>query len=184
MRLYLVRHARPDSVESVCYGRSEVCIGPHATAAAAESVSGQLPVAVLRTAPIYSSPLSRCQQLALALAAGRAVQVSEDLAELSFGRWEGLAWESIPREEIDAWSQDLWDYRPGGGESARMATGRWLRWLGRLPASDAALVITHAGLIRVALASRGGTAARLTDPIPYASVHEVTRTDYTVMEPA
>jgi alpha-ribazole phosphatase len=183
MQLYLVRHARPDSANSVCYGRKEVCVSPQATAAAAESVRRQLPPAVLRAAPIYSSPLSRCQQLALTLAASRTVQVTEDLVELSFGRWEGQRWDCVPRDEIDAWNEDLWDYRPGEGESARMARARWLSWLVRLPTSEAVVVVTHAGLIRVALASRGRTGACLTDPVAYASVHVVARSDYVVVEP-
>jgi alpha-ribazole phosphatase len=184
MRLYLVRHARAEGLESLCYGRGEICVSPEATAAAADAVRKQLPESVLAAAPVYSSPLSRCRELALALAAGRPVHTAEALAELSFGRWEGQPWDSLPRDEIDAWAQDLWDYRPGGGESARLAAARWLAWLGRVPVSDAALVVTHAGLIRVALASREGAARRLTDPIAYASVHPVARADYAIVEPA
>ena len=184
MRLYLVRHARPDSAGSLCYGRSEVCVSPQATAAAAESVRQQLPGSVLRAAPIYSSPLSRCRQLAVALAAGRAVQVTEELTELSFGRWEGQRWDGVPKDELDAWTADLWEYLPGGGESARMAATRWLTWLARLPTTEAALIITHAGVIRVALAARAHTVARLTDPIAYGAVYEVARSDYALAETA
>jgi alpha-ribazole phosphatase len=178
MRLYLVRHARPERVDSLCYGRGEVTVTSQDTAIAAECVRARLPASVLADAPIYTSPLSRCRDLAQVLAAGRPVQVSEDLAELDFGSWQGKAWDTVPRQEIDAWSKDLWGYRPGGGESARMAMARWLEWLERLPVSESALIITHAGLIRVALAARAGGDACLTSDIPYGSVFEAARTEF------
>ena len=62
MRLYLVRHARAEGLESLCYGRGEICVSPNATAAAADAVRKQLPQSVLAAAPVYSSPLSRCRE--------------------------------------------------------------------------------------------------------------------------
>ena len=37
--------------------------------------------------------------------------------KLDFGTWEGRAWAAIPRAGIDAWSAQLHDHAPGGGES-------------------------------------------------------------------
>src|SRR5665811_1913787 len=41
----------------------------------------------------------------------------EALSEMDFGRWDGLPWPGVPRDEIDAWCADFLRYRPGGGEA-------------------------------------------------------------------
>ena len=69
--------------------------------------------------------MSRCLELARELATPRKPRVSDDLVELDFGAWEGTPWEAVPRDELNAWAADVWGYRPGGGESAAMAAGRW-----------------------------------------------------------
>ena len=51
----------------------------------------------------------------------------------------------------------VWTYRAGGGESTAMVAARWRRWIARVAAEIAgqgvpAIAVTHAGVIRVALA--------------------------------
>lgn len=79
-------------------------------------------------------------------------------------------------KEIDAWAKDVWRYRPGGGESAEMVAARWQRWLSEVRSIGGSVVaVTHAGVIRVALARTGpldGDAA-LTAPVPFGSVHRL-----------
>ena len=76
---------------------------------------------------------------------------------MSFGSWEGLRWDRIPAKELDAWADDLWEYKPGGAESAAMVARRFGSWLTELQNSplESALAVTHAGVIRVALARNG-----------------------------
>jgi alpha-ribazole phosphatase len=102
------------------------------------------------------------------------VQYSDDLCELDFGRWEGKAWDQVPRAELDAWARDVWEYRPGGGESARMLCARWMMWLEALHAlrHEQVVVVTHAGVIRAALACahNGCRDELLRADIPFGSV--------------
>jgi alpha-ribazole phosphatase len=108
---------------------------------------------------------------------------------MDFGSWEGCAWACVPRAELDAWAHDLWEYRPGGGESASMIAHRWERWLERARGVGSATIIavTHAGFIRVALARAGQSSpeefARGT--IAFGSVHRIEVGERaTVSEPA
>lgn len=174
MHLYLVRHPPPVGTEGLCYGRLDVAVTQQASAAAAEAVRAQIPGETL--ARVFCSPSSRCAELARRIASPREPTPAEDLMEMNFGRWQGLAWDAVPREEIDAWAKDVWRYRPGGGESAEMVAARWQRWLSEVRSIGGSVVaVTHAGVIRVALARTGpldGDAA-LTAPVPFGSVHRL-----------
>jgi alpha-ribazole phosphatase len=171
--VYLIRHAKPDGAEGLCYGRRDMAVSAAATSRAARALRAQIPSAVLRTAPIYSSPLSRCAGLAQELAPAR-VTLTPALLELDFGLWEGSAWASIPREQLDAWAADPWHYRPGGGERAQSLALRWQQWVEQLCGAGhaSAIAVTHAGVIRVALARAvGSDVTRLGLSVEYGSVH-------------
>ena len=152
MLIYLVRHARPDGVEGLCYGRRDVPVRARETDRAARSLRAQIPEDVLSSASIYSSPLARCALLARAIAGGRSVVMTPSLLELDFGSWQGRSWDEIPRDELDAWAADIWRYAPGGGETAQAAAQRWRSWVDSLigQSSDTVMAVTHAGLIRIA----------------------------------
>jgi alpha-ribazole phosphatase len=168
MQIYLIRHPPPQLTDSQCYGRLDVPVTQAALAATAASVLAQIPPLLLKHAPVYSSPAERCMGLARRIAAPREPTPVADLLEMDFGDWQGRTWDAIPRGEMDAWSQDTWDYRPGGGESARMVDARWHRWLKHVRGygADSVIAVTHAGVIRVALGS-------LDAAIPFGSVHHL-----------
>jgi alpha-ribazole phosphatase len=137
-----------------------------------------IPAGVLRQAEMFTSPASRCLGLARELAAPREPCIVEELHEMHFGAWEGLPWESVPRAELDAWAADVWSYRAGGGESTAMVAKRWRRWCRRVTAQIGgrglpAVAVTHAGLIRVALAGARDVGAKLLIDAPFGSVHRV-----------
>ncbi len=176
MEIYLVRHPMPRRSAGLCYGRTDMPVDPDVLAAAAASLRSRIPPGVLRRASIFTSPASRCLGLARELAAPCAPGLVEELREMHFGAWEGLPWESVPRAELDAWAADVWTYRAGGGESAAMVARRWRRWAARLAANNAArgapvIAVTHAGLIRVALAGAGRLGPGLSLDVPFGSVH-------------
>jgi len=175
MQIYLVRHPRPSSINSLCYGRLDVAVEQQALIDAADSVFTHIPRQTLASAHVYSSPSSRCLALARHLAAPREPTPAEDLAEMNFGHWEGAAWDAIPRDQMDAWTADVWSYQPGGGESANMVENRWLRWLDhtRRRHIGAVVAVTHAGVIRVALAglAHPRSSAAIEAHIPFGSVH-------------
>jgi alpha-ribazole phosphatase len=175
MQIYLVRHPQPSNIDGLCYGRLDVAVDPQAFIDAADSVFTHLPRQTLASAHVYSSPSSRCLALARHLAAPREPTPAEDLVEINFGHWEGAAWDDIPRDQMDAWTADVWGYQPGGGESASMVENRWLRWLdhARRMRIDTIVAVTHAGVIRVALAgaTRPRSSSALQAQIPFGSVH-------------
>jgi alpha-ribazole phosphatase len=177
MHIYLIRHPPPIDADGLCYGRLDVAVDEQDLAAAAESIVGQIPAQTLASARIYCSPSSRCVGLARHIASPREPTAAEDLIEMSFGDWQGIRWDAIAQPEIDAWAKDLWGYRPGGGESAAMVATRWERWLHHIRRSDLGNVVavTHAGVIRVALARSGlgNGASALGVHIPFGSVHRL-----------
>lgn len=177
MEIYLVRHPMPSRSEGLCYGRTEMSVDPNALTAAATALRSRIP-AQLRGAAIFTSPASRCLGLARELAAPREPLIAVELHEMHFGAWEGMPWTSVPRAELDAWASDVWTYRAGGGESAAMVAARWRRWANTVAAGIAArgatvIAVTHAGLIRIALAGARRLGPELSREVPFGSVHRV-----------
>ena len=148
MRLYLVRHLPPLVDAGVCYGRTDLATDPAAQALALPALRAALP-----DAPIYSSPLQRCA--VLADARGGPVTFDARLAELDFGAWEMQRWDDIARAEIDAWAADIVFYRPGGGESVADMAARIAGFCADVDVPEA-LVICHAGAIRLCISHHGG----------------------------
>lgn len=147
LRLTLVRHARPLLAAGTCYGRTDCEADPAHTEAVLERL-----LATLAPQPVASSPALRCRALAERLAAAwrQPCRVDPRLWELDFGAWEGRAWATIPRAEIDAWADAPLDTAPGGGETVRTMDRRVAGW-----ARDAAaagtdlLAVTHGGVMRL-----------------------------------
>ncbi|WP_372834603.1 histidine phosphatase family protein [Puniceibacterium confluentis] len=150
MAVTLVRHTRPDVAEGVCYGRSDLAL-----AAGFEADCGAVIAGLAPPVAVVSSPLRRCRILAERICAvfGVALHVSEDFSEMDFGTWEGRRWDAIGRPALDAWAADFFGYGGHGGETVEMLRDRVARGLQALP--DGALVVTHAGVIKAALALRG-----------------------------
>lgn len=153
MRLYLVRHPEPDVATGICYGRTDVTVPKERTARASTLLAPSLP----RHLTIYSSPAIRCAALAHSLAQALAsgpVRFDSRLLEMDFGAWEMQSWNDIPRNEVDAWAEDMRSYRPGGGERVVDVAGRVQAFYAQLKTEGHdALVVCHAGVIRLLLAS-------------------------------
>jgi alpha-ribazole phosphatase len=176
VQLYLVRHPQPRVAAGVCYGRQDIAVDSESLERAASAVREGIPEPALRGARIFSSPSQRCVLLARELAAPREPILAEELLEMNFGAWEGRNWDALPRDQLDAWAADVWGYRPGGAESAAMVAVRWRRWSALIRTmNDSVVAVTHAGVIRVALACAGlldsATFARAA--IGFGSVHRV-----------
>jgi len=154
---HLIRHLEPREAHGLCYGRRDLSCDAASVSREAAALRAQLPERPLRGSPVFTSPLSRCRALAQTLAAPRVAEVADELIELDFGDWEGIRWDALPRTELDAWARDVWHYRPGGGESAAMVEERWRRWCARVAPRgiETVIAVTHAGVIRAALAASG-----------------------------
>ena len=150
MALILLRHTQPDIAPGICYGRSDIGL-PDSFPADAESVLATLP----EFDRIVSSPLTRCHRLAEFVAGHHGMEISVEtrLQEMDFGKWERCPWSDIPRKELDAWANNFFHARPHGGESVAMLKARSLEALAELNHdNEATLVVTHAGVIKMALA--------------------------------
>ncbi len=148
MKLWLVRHAAPRIAPGVCYGASDCAADEAATLRCAARLAQRLPQGL----PLWTSPLQRCEQLALALQRLRPdliLRVEPRLAELDFGCWEGWRWDAIPQAAFDAWLADFGAHRFGGRESVNELLGRVAAARAeQARQAGAAVWITHAGVIR------------------------------------
>ena len=174
MKLILVRHPAPDIANGICYGSSDVAVAPHILAAARAALRGSLPTHL----PMYTSPLSRCAALASTLAGDlQASRLTHDarLMEMDFGNWELRAWQDIERPRIDAWALDLAHYRPGGGENVLAMATRVAAFLDELLREQhaAAIVICHAGTIRLLSALQAGLPLAETSLLAASSAHKI-----------
>lgn len=153
MALILLRHTRPAVAEGTCYGRTDLDLAADFPAESAR-IASELP----DITRILSSPLSRCLRLARAIGAARDLPVTPDprLIEMDFGTWEGRPWSAIPRPEIDAWRDDFLAARPHGGESVQALAARVADALAEAATGTVpVLIVTHAGVIKAALAAQG-----------------------------
>ncbi len=151
IRLRLVRHPKPDVAVGLCYGRLDVPPDQSDLARlVAELHQAKAPDLV------YSSPLQRCQQTALALQqrGWPAPEFDARVAEMNFGDWEGQLWDDIGREEIERWRLNIADHVPPGGESVRAVAERALAFARDVVSRHRnqhtldIVVFTHAGIIQ------------------------------------
>ncbi|KDE19559.1 phosphoglycerate mutase [Acetobacter aceti 1023] len=160
----LVRHAPVQVAQGICYGRQEVALRP-----GWESIVSGLSVlakgAVCQV--LYSSPAQRCWQMALHLAksAGMELRVDHRLAELSFGKWEGLPWQDIDRTLLDEWAQNPESFAPPEGESGQDLYKRIRSfWHEMCQREENVCVLSHGGPLRLLSAFAGGYQPQLLAP--------------------
>ncbi|WP_454722639.1 MULTISPECIES: histidine phosphatase family protein [Cupriavidus] len=153
MDLVLIRHAQPRVAPGICYGALDLALAEPVSPAPARMLAALGGLAPRR---ILCSTLTRARATAALLAEHHALVPEPDarLRELDFGNWEGLAWDALPRADLDAWAADLLHAAPHGGESAATAMARVAEWADALPADardsrDCLWVVTHAGPMRM-----------------------------------
>jgi broad specificity phosphatase PhoE len=101
-------------------------------------------------APAYAAPARAALRTAAAM--GLEAAVAEDLAEADYGRWSGLPYERVARDDPDGLASWLTDPHatPHGGESLAALAARVAGWLDEGPPPEA-VVVCDAGVIRAAL---------------------------------
>ena len=159
--MYLVRHGQtPCSVANVLCGRCDAALTPagQQTAHALAKAFAARPWAAL-----YSSPLRRALQTIapLARASGQAVTPLPDLAEIDFGKWDGLSSAALLQEDdaFKKWAQQPASLRAPGGESGNMVLTRALRAVAAVRAQHASgqvMLMTHKTTLRVLLCHFAG----------------------------
>ena len=155
MALILLRHTTPAIEPGICYGQTDLDV-----AATFEAEATLVRESLPPFTRIITSPLVRCSKLAHFIGQHASLTVLSDprLIEMDFGNWEGQAWSTIPRSELDAWATDFLNARPHGGESVAKLRSRTRAALTDWRNSrEPTLIVTHAGVIKAALAT-GDTA--------------------------
>jgi alpha-ribazole phosphatase len=106
---------------------------------------------------VWVSSLMRSRAVGRQLARwGFECHTDPRLAELDFGRWDGLPWTAVPWAEVQAWEADLRHHAPGGGESLAQLHTRVQAFVAeRQAAGDrAVLLVGHGGWITALVTPR------------------------------
>lgn len=171
--MILVRHTAVASVEGVCYGQSDVPLKEN-WQEDADAVVLEVKQLLTRMGlqdhrlRIVHSPLGRCRLLAqhlFAAMAGLELQEDERLKEIDFGSWELRSWDELYGDPLAReWFERPLEIRPPGGESYDELRRRVLNFLKTVSSSDGVedaipCVVSHAGPIRVMLASSMGVSS-------------------------
>ena len=146
MDIYLIRHTKTVLEQGLCYGQSNVALAD-SFLEEAHQLQQKLPE-FKQESLIFSSPLTRCVQLAERFSS--TVTTDARLLELDFGDWEGLRFDAIDARALQQWTDNFVHAAPPNGESfidlCRRAGFFWQDLLRR--EAEQALIITHAGVIR------------------------------------
>jgi broad specificity phosphatase PhoE len=157
-RIFLVRHGRTVMNAEVRFrGRLEVPLDGVGRAEAL-SVARQLRSAGL--AAVYTSPLTRAREVAMAIAAASDLESFEDvegLTNLDYGAWEGLTKEECAERDPAAfrgYAEDPEGASCPDGESLAAAADRMvqaLRDIGARHPGGAVAAVSHGAMVRLAV---------------------------------
>lgn len=112
-KIYLVRHAEPEKAD-VLLGRTNPPLSAGGRIQASHGLRD------LRGEVIYSSPLRRALETAARIPLLRPFEVIEELAEISYGAWDGKLWSDIEARDPDLARRKLADWygvTPPNGET-------------------------------------------------------------------
>lgn len=177
MDVVLIRHARPRIADGICYGRLDVGLARPVSPAPARMLAAAgtpLPDRIVTSTATRAVDTARLLRDGLSGMLGDKeadmaadtrpvppIETDDRLCELHFGAWEGLAWDAVPRAQLDQWAADLMGARPHGGESAAEAMLRVAAWaddlqsraaadgVDRVHRADCLWMVGHAGPMRM-----------------------------------
>jgi alpha-ribazole phosphatase len=167
MRVALIRHSAPRIAPGTCYGRLDVAADLSADERTLSTLASECGTYGARR--VWTSPAVRCRGLAEAIARSLSVPLSVDhrLWEINFGAWEGQAWATIERAELDRWAASLLTFAPPGGESGGDLIARIRDFHVDLRrAGQDCVVVSHGGPLKVLQALLLGGPIDLIAPAP------------------
>lgn len=156
--LYLIRHGETDwNRESRYQGQRDIPLNETGRAQArrhGDVFKASMPS--IRDFDFVASPLHRAIETMRLIRATLGLdpddfRIVPELAELSYGHWEGELAAELPikdPEGVTAKAADPFGWRPRGGESYRDLELRVSGWLGGLSANT--IAVSHGGVSRVA----------------------------------
>ena len=165
IEIYLIRHTTPDVEKGICYGQADLDVTESFLAESA-IIKRHLPVNITQ---VYSSPLQRCKKLADHLFDGHKIQLQDELMEVNCGSWELKPWDEIPRDEIDAWVNQLTVQIPKGESYTQLYDRVKNIFLHIHQQTGPIAIVTHGGVIRSILTHLTGT--NLKDSFKVFSLH-------------
>jgi alpha-ribazole phosphatase len=140
--LYAFRHPKPVGAEGRCIGAgTDLPVDPRRAKRLAHRVR-RLARREGLAHVVATSPLQRCAVVGRWLKRwGWQHRIDAELLELDFGTWDGRAWSTIARGEVDAWCADFERHAPGGGEPLARLLDRARAW----QPQGASVIVTHGG---------------------------------------
>lgn len=144
MEIYVIRHTQVDVPKGTCYGQTDVPVSDSFEKEFLE-LKQRLP---MDFDAAYSSPLSRCMQLAKQFS--KEIITDNRLKEMYFGDWELKLWNDIPLTDIQPWYDDFVTISTPNGESFQDLYARCSFFLDELRSQkhQKVLIVTHGGIIR------------------------------------
>lgn len=150
MELYLINQTRVQAPEGLCYGQLDL-----EPSESFEEELDQIRVHLdgMDADRCYSSPLSRCKQLARSLYLPTEVKFDDRLIDLHYGSWEGQYWSQLDQRQVNYWLHNFIDTQPPGGESYQHLQGRLMDFWEDLMLEPLhhVMLITHPDVIRLIL---------------------------------
>ncbi|HYX85719.1 MAG TPA: histidine phosphatase family protein [Gaiellales bacterium] len=157
-RLYLVRHGRTVMNAEVRFrGRLEV---PLDAVGRAEALAAARNLTTAGLAAVYTSPLARAREVAMAIAAASRLERVDDhdgLNNLDYGAWEGLTKEECAAHDPDAfriYAEDPERAACPDGEALADAADRVveaLREIGTRHPGQSIAAVSHGAMVRLAV---------------------------------
>jgi alpha-ribazole phosphatase len=157
-RFWLIRHGEPaEEARHRCYGSLDVGLSETGRA---QMVQLALYLKGEPFAAIYSSPRSRALESAriIGAAASCPVEIADDLREIDFGDFEGLAYDEIAARYpglYRQWMETPTEIQFPNGESFSTMRVRVLRVfdvIQRERGGQAVVIVSHGGVTRILLA--------------------------------
>jgi len=149
MEIYVIRHTTPRIEKGMCYGQSDVSLA-ESFPLEAEKLLTTLPK---HFEIVYSSPSTRCYQLAKRIKSKKLV-IDKRLLEMHFGDWEMKKWDEIDQTLLNSWMKDFVTKKVPNGESFVEVNDRVNDFIKELLKYNykKVAIITHGGVIRCFLA--------------------------------
>ena len=146
-KLYFVRHGETDwNAERRLQGRRDIplnALGRKQAARSGELVANLLAISTRETMEIMRAELGVPPQ---------DYTIDARLAELSFGKWEGLTYRQVralDRSVLATRERDKWNFQPPGGESYAQLLVRVREWHDGM--TEDAIIAAHGGVARALL---------------------------------
>jgi len=166
--IHLLRHASHDHLGRILTGRQAgVSLSPEGRRQA-EALARHMAAAGIDS--LYASPRLRARETAAAIAreTGIACRIADDLDEIDFGRWSGMAFEALARDpEWLRWNEERDTAATPGGETMQDVAARLTRFLEQLDQSfpgRAVALVSHADVIRAGICHYRN--------LPFRAVHD------------